>query len=257
MPGCRTISSGPSRAAPCMSLRTARKVLSATTISSTPRAGVVGSWQGVDRATLTQWRNAAFTDAYSLFGDPLFVDVDGADGQLGFVDASQDGRDDDFHLQSLYGSYHGGSLRAGPGPQPGPDPRFARSLWAASGPRILSTRPMTRRPLARHRPGSGHTHQGTGARRRLHQHRRLWEHGAGFPEPGAVRSGHPAERRRRHSAGIDLHDPVAGLWVCRQRDHRVFRGRWCVLGSWPTTKPTTGPTPGRSTLRLFPASRIA
>ena len=35
-------------------------------------------------------------NANSLAADPLFVDVDGADGVLGFVDAARDGRDDDF-----------------------------------------------------------------------------------------------------------------------------------------------------------------
>ncbi|MBK7765952.1 MAG: right-handed parallel beta-helix repeat-containing protein [Sulfuritalea sp.] len=72
--------------------------------------GAVGVWQGTQRNSLAAWRNAAFTDASSLYADPLFVDIDGADGVLGYASAAQDGRDDDFHLQSTHGSFHGGSL---------------------------------------------------------------------------------------------------------------------------------------------------
>jgi hypothetical protein len=50
----------------------------------TPGAGIVGSWQDVDRVTLSQWRNASFTDTFSISGDPLFVDPDGTDNILGF-----------------------------------------------------------------------------------------------------------------------------------------------------------------------------
>jgi hypothetical protein len=70
----------------------------------------VGQWQGTSRNSLSAWRVASFTDANSLFADPQFVDRDGADGVVGFVSALQDGRDDDLHLGSLYGSSHGGSL---------------------------------------------------------------------------------------------------------------------------------------------------
>lgn len=40
----------------------------------------------------------------------MFVDPAGPDGNLGYVSPASDGRDDDFHAQSLYGSDHGGSL---------------------------------------------------------------------------------------------------------------------------------------------------
>ena len=56
-------------------------------------AGLVGFWQG-DRETLAAWQNAAFVDQNSLTGDPLFVDP----------------ANHDFHLESLYGSFHGGSF---------------------------------------------------------------------------------------------------------------------------------------------------
>ncbi len=72
--------------------------------------GQIAEWQGIGRPTLIAWQNAGFTDGNSLSQDPLFVDLDGADNQLGWISAANDGRDDDFHLKSLYGSFHGGAL---------------------------------------------------------------------------------------------------------------------------------------------------
>ena len=72
-------------------------------------AGKTGHWQGLDRPTLAAWQSAAFTDANSLSQNPLLVDADGAENLLGYRGLTQDGRDDDFHLQSPYGSFHGGS----------------------------------------------------------------------------------------------------------------------------------------------------
>ncbi|MBW8894031.1 MAG: right-handed parallel beta-helix repeat-containing protein, partial [Burkholderiales bacterium] len=46
--------------------------------------GAVGIWQGTQRATLTAWRQANFQDLDSQATDPLFVDIDGADGKLGY-----------------------------------------------------------------------------------------------------------------------------------------------------------------------------
>jgi parallel beta-helix repeat protein len=73
-------------------------------------AGRTAFWQNTPRASFAAWQNTAFTDQNSLAQDPLFVDRDGSDGLLGYVDQARDGRDDDFHVRSLYGSYHGGSL---------------------------------------------------------------------------------------------------------------------------------------------------
>ncbi len=70
--------------------------------------GNVASWQGVSRKTLVDWQNASFLDNNSLLRDPLFVDPNGADGFYGYVSAVNDGRDDDFHLQSQYGRFTGG-----------------------------------------------------------------------------------------------------------------------------------------------------
>jgi hypothetical protein len=73
-------------------------------------AGVVGTWLGANQATLQQWHIATGKDANSLSNNPLFVDLDGADNVLGFVSNISEGFDDDFHLQSPFGSLHGGSL---------------------------------------------------------------------------------------------------------------------------------------------------
>ena len=59
----------------------------------------VGTWQGVLRATLPLWEAATTTDADSFVANPLFVSASAADLA-----------DDDFHLQSQYGSTHGASL---------------------------------------------------------------------------------------------------------------------------------------------------
>jgi uncharacterized repeat protein (TIGR01451 family) len=72
--------------------------------------GNIGFWQSTARVTFSAWQGAAFTDQNSLSQNPLFVSPVGADGVLGYSDASHDGRDDDFHEQSLYGSFHGGAL---------------------------------------------------------------------------------------------------------------------------------------------------
>jgi parallel beta-helix repeat protein len=73
-------------------------------------SGIVGTWAGGSRSTLQDWRNASFLDGNSLSIDPLFVDVDGADGILGYASPGNDGGDDNFHLQSLSGSIRNGSL---------------------------------------------------------------------------------------------------------------------------------------------------
>ncbi|MEX0330647.1 MAG: right-handed parallel beta-helix repeat-containing protein [Puniceicoccaceae bacterium] len=70
----------------------------------------VGTWAGGSRTSLQDWRNAAFLDGNSLAIDPLFIDVDGADNKLGYASPEEDGRDDNFHLQSTEGSIRNGSL---------------------------------------------------------------------------------------------------------------------------------------------------
>ncbi len=72
--------------------------------------GKIGLWQNVPRKTLSAWQSTDFTDENSIAQDPLFVDPAGPDGNLGYSSPTSDGRDDDFHEQSLYGSDHGGSL---------------------------------------------------------------------------------------------------------------------------------------------------
>ncbi len=76
----------------------------------TGAGGRVGNWLGLDRTSLAQWRTATQRDSNSRFGDPLFVNAAGPDGNVGFGSPAADGSDDDFHVQSLNGSFHGGSL---------------------------------------------------------------------------------------------------------------------------------------------------
>ncbi len=76
----------------------------------TSGTGQVGLWQEIARPTLAAWQNADFTDADSLALNPDFVNPLGSAGVAGFISPTDDGRDNDFHEQSLQGSYHGGSL---------------------------------------------------------------------------------------------------------------------------------------------------
>ncbi len=73
-------------------------------------AGKVALWQGVSRPTLSSWQSTTFQDSNSVSQDPLLVNPLGVDGKLGYFDSVRDGRDDDFHEQSLNGSFHGSSL---------------------------------------------------------------------------------------------------------------------------------------------------
>jgi hypothetical protein len=71
--------------------------------------GAVGTWEGLLRVTLGAWSTASFGDFDSISGNPLFVNPTGAEGTLGYLSAAQPGYDDDFHLQSLYQNFAGGS----------------------------------------------------------------------------------------------------------------------------------------------------
>ncbi len=73
----------------------------------TTGTGQIGFWQDLARPSLSSWRNASFADENSFDQNPIFVDPSGGDGQFGFVDATNDGRDDDFHLQSAAGRFSG------------------------------------------------------------------------------------------------------------------------------------------------------
>ncbi len=70
-------------------------------------SGAIALWQNVIRTNLSAWRTTAFTDLNSLSVDPTFVNMVGADEILGYSTPSNDGRDDDFHLMSPQGSFHG------------------------------------------------------------------------------------------------------------------------------------------------------
>ncbi|MCA9139007.1 MAG: right-handed parallel beta-helix repeat-containing protein, partial [Planctomycetales bacterium] len=71
--------------------------------------GNLGVWAGSARKTLSAWQLASGSDNSSLVGDPSFVDIVGPDGIVGSSGLSR-GFDDDFHLQSQFGSLHGQSF---------------------------------------------------------------------------------------------------------------------------------------------------
>ncbi|HTW68745.1 MAG TPA: right-handed parallel beta-helix repeat-containing protein, partial [Acetobacteraceae bacterium] len=73
-------------------------------------SGAVGEWEGVLEVSLGAWQSTTLDDLNSFIGNPLFLNPDGAEGVLGYVSPSQPGFDDDFHLQSTYTAYAGGSL---------------------------------------------------------------------------------------------------------------------------------------------------
>ena len=70
-------------------------------------SGSIARWQNVTRPTMASWRATAFTDSNSLNNDPSFVSLLGADGVLGFSSTTNDGRDDDMHLRSQFGTFQG------------------------------------------------------------------------------------------------------------------------------------------------------
>jgi hypothetical protein len=60
----------------------------------------VGLWNGANRTLLNDWQTASGTDAASLTGDPLFLDIDGADNVFGEQGVSTgNGADDNFGLR--------------------------------------------------------------------------------------------------------------------------------------------------------------
>ncbi len=76
----------------------------------TSGSAVLGNWGGTSKSTLSGFRALTGTDADSLVAAPLFVNMTGADGVLGFAGGVDHGLDDDFHDKSTTGSFHGGSL---------------------------------------------------------------------------------------------------------------------------------------------------
>ena len=62
----------------------------------------VGGFYETQYPTLFDWQTETGLDKHSINNDPLFVDSDGLDDIAG-------NGDDDFHLQSIVGSWHGGA----------------------------------------------------------------------------------------------------------------------------------------------------
>ena len=84
----------------------------------------VGRWLGTDCASLAEWRATSGCDSNSLSADPRFVDPNGADDTLG----GYYGADDDVHLCSTAGSFHGGMWTADTNDSPCVD---AGDPWSA------------------------------------------------------------------------------------------------------------------------------
>jgi hypothetical protein len=63
-------------------------------------AAKVGRWHGRDLITPAAWNYAIGADVHSRFAAPQFVDPDGADNQLGYVNGNDRGTDDNFALQA-------------------------------------------------------------------------------------------------------------------------------------------------------------
>jgi len=62
----------------------------------------IGLWSGATQSTLAAWRTASGRDANSVTGDPLLLDVDGADNILGEQGLSTgNGFDDNFDLDAF------------------------------------------------------------------------------------------------------------------------------------------------------------
>ena len=76
----------------------------------TSGSGTLGHWGSVALSTLSSFRAVTGTDADSLVAVPLFVNMAGADGLLGYTNGADHGLDDDFHDQSTAGSFHGGAF---------------------------------------------------------------------------------------------------------------------------------------------------
>ncbi len=76
----------------------------------TGTGGRIGTWLGLAQTTLAQWQTATGQDAQSQSGNPQFVNPTGGAASTGYVSPSQNGDADDFHLMSLQGSDHSGSL---------------------------------------------------------------------------------------------------------------------------------------------------
>ena len=141
----------------------------------TTGSGQVGFWQGLARSTLSEWQSTTLIDQNSISQDPLFIDPDGADDQLGYASPMKDGRDDDFHLQSTTpdGSYHGGTLAPVLDPVSGL-PAAQTGTWTVDGAHSSA--------IDRGDPADAYSNE-TNPERRLRQSGRLRQYRPGFSQP--------------------------------------------------------------------------
>ena len=178
-----------------------------------PGAGAVGEWQNVLQVSLAAWQSTTLTDADSFTGNPLFVNPTGAEGVLGYVSPSQPGYDDDFHVQSEYDDFRGGStapiLNASGKPFSHRDRRHNFSAIAGDRPRRAQSQFQQR----------------TAAERRLHQSRELRRYGAGVRKPEPIHSGSGPVRRHDADRRNQRHDHLALIRFHRRRQPFVFDER--------------------------------
>ena len=98
----------------------------------TGSGGRVGIWLGLTQTSLSQWRSATGQDANAQFGNPFFVSP------------TANGATDDYHIMSVEGSDHGGSLSAIVGANG--LPQLTTGVYtddASSSPAIASGNPAT------------------------------------------------------------------------------------------------------------------
>ena len=110
----------------------------------TGSGGRIGTWLGLTQTSLTQWITATGRDTHSQFADPGFVSPTGGTGQLGYYSPTINGNADDFHVESLQASDHGGSLSVIVGANG--LPQMATGVYTAdavSSPAIAAGNPAT------------------------------------------------------------------------------------------------------------------
>ena len=75
----------------------------------------VGLWAGVQRLTLADWQTANGQDTHSLTGNPLFMDIDGADNVFGGPPVAEgSGEDDNFSLRAHSPAIDAGNANVAP-----------------------------------------------------------------------------------------------------------------------------------------------
>ena len=147
-------------------------------------SGKVGRWQSAPQAGLFAWQTASQNDPDSISADPLFVNAAGGD----------------FHVQSVNGSFHGGSSGAGAEHDDGPADDRTDAFADKRRRQLAGDRSRRRRRCLQPRAR---------AQRQLRQPRRIWRHRASIDQPPFIRPGDSSQRRRQLGDETDLQHHVA------------------------------------------------